>query len=299
MAEHTRKGGRVMGPTGVVGFSADARLTEMERRAMRDDAAHILADASDPEALFERLVFAANSLRGWERVDRECSLSGRKVDLHKAIAAVFRGDRSKLTVVNMMDLGVLRRRFPDAPELELLRVLLEQHLPRPGKGRAPAYAMRWMGVEVAEACRDYLPRSPSSAKEGDYVALLGLVAHAATGKGYKDLHTLAEQCLRIEVIRHPGGTREFSVLYGTRPAAGFSDAATAADIGAFILKRRAGARPASATGAASSATALSRSGFAGGRLPSRLSSHCGGAAAGRADTGKRHRIFSAAPAVTR
>lgn len=178
---------------------------------MRDNAAHILDNAADPEALFDRLVLAANWLRGWQRVDRESSVAGREGDLRKAIAAVRGGNRPTLTVVNMMDLDVLRRCFPDASELELLRMLAER-LPRPGKGKSPAYAMRFMGVEVAEACRDHLSAPPSSAKGGDYVALLEFVAQAATGKGYRDLHSLAEGCLRIEVIRHPGGTREFSVL---------------------------------------------------------------------------------------
>lgn len=211
MTHSDREDRPTLGPTGVVGFAADTRLTEAERQAMRDNVAHILENASDADALFDRLVLAANWLRGWQRVDRESSVAGRESDLRNAIAAVRRGKRPTLTVVNTLDRDVLRRSIPEAPELELLRMLAER-LPRPGKGRFPAYAMRFMGVEVAEACRDYLFKAPSSATGGDYVALLEFVAHAATGKEYKDLHSLAEQCLRIEVIRHPGGTREFSVL---------------------------------------------------------------------------------------
>lgn len=67
MAQSDQEGRPARGPTGVVGFAADARLTEKEQQAMRANAAHILDDAGDPEALFDRLVYAANSLRGWER----------------------------------------------------------------------------------------------------------------------------------------------------------------------------------------------------------------------------------------
>lgn len=78
MTHSDREDRRTLGPTGVVGFAADTRLAEAERRAMRDNAAHILENASDADALFDRLVLAANWLKGWQRIDRESSVAGRE-----------------------------------------------------------------------------------------------------------------------------------------------------------------------------------------------------------------------------
>jgi hypothetical protein len=171
---------------------------------------HILEHADDPEGFFDRLVFAANSLRGWQRIDHESSVAGRRDNLSKAIKAIRRGEPPSLSVANAMERDMLHSRFPDTQELELLQ-RLRKGLPKPGKGRPPIYSMRFMGVEIADACREHCRRPPSSAAGGDYVTLLEVVAHVATGKPYKTLHTLAEYCLKIEVIKRPG-IREFSVL---------------------------------------------------------------------------------------
>jgi len=97
MVQNIPNDSRVRGPTGVVGFAADARLTEEERQVLRGNVTHIVDNANDPEGFFDRLALAANWLKGWVRVDCESSVAGREDDLRRAIAAVRGGDWSSET----------------------------------------------------------------------------------------------------------------------------------------------------------------------------------------------------------
>ena len=198
-------------PTGLVGSRGSPPLKYTERQALRSDVGYVLLKSDHPDELFERLVTAAYNLREWKKLQGEATVVGRRDDVERAFEAIRKGRPPRLTTQHLMELDRLRRKFPDCSEAQLL-YRLKEGLPKPGRGRRPEYARLAMGIEVAEACRAFLPNPPSSDKLGDYVTLLQAVACASAGVPFKALHSSAERCLKIEVKEIAPGLVEFSLV---------------------------------------------------------------------------------------
>jgi hypothetical protein len=185
--------------TGILDCAGARTPTSEEVARLRDEVASILDQSSDPEALLDELLRAANLMRNAKILDDERKTLDRRRNIENKI-----NGRERLSTINQLALNHMSA-VDGRPENELLSELSAKLRNR--RGRPPKDHLVHMAMVVRMAFDQYMSQPPSGVPSGGFVALLEAVATVADGRVRTGLHSLAEEVLRIEITSlEPGLT---------------------------------------------------------------------------------------------
>lgn len=190
---------------GVLGIGETPVLTPRERHSLLEDVWDIIAGAADPSIFFSDLVECVHRLRDLIKLDHERTAVGRRDNLDAVLKAKRRGrPPPPLSQINRFHFARLRERRPESSDTDLL-LSIRSDIPQATRGRDPSDALRYGGAFLLQVYQTHLPGRPSARVGGPYNRLLQAVASAATGKPHENLHSAAEEALKMHALQEGPG----------------------------------------------------------------------------------------------